>query len=86
VVESMQIGIDGVAVDAQQGGDGLAVEAGGIQQQDLDAAALPGLERSFEELMESAEFRCLRLADVKRPCHDWVSRVGHGTTILTSIR
>jgi hypothetical protein len=51
LVEGLQVGVDGVAVDTQQGGDGLAVEASGIQQQGLGATALPRLERSFEELV-----------------------------------
>jgi hypothetical protein len=60
--EGVQVGVGGVRMHPEQPGDGLAVQPGSAEQKGFGAAALPGLQRAFEQLVELAEFSGARPA------------------------
>jgi len=72
-LEGVQVGVGGVRVYAEQAGDGPAGQAGGVEQEGLGAAALPGVEGALEEGVEPAKFVGSGRADREWAWHGWTS-------------
>jgi hypothetical protein len=54
-MEGVEIGIHGVDMDLQEGGDLGGIEPGGVEEDGLGAAALPAPEFAFEQVLQAAD-------------------------------
>jgi hypothetical protein len=71
--EGVQVGVSGVGVGPHQPGDGAGGQAGGVQQQGLGAAPLPGRQGTLQQAMDVAQLGSTGLTDHQGAGHGHTS-------------
>jgi hypothetical protein len=69
LLEGVEIGIDGVAVNSQQAGDCLSIESRRVEQNGLRTSALSGLQRPFQQAVDLPQLEGPRLGNRQGPRH-----------------
>ena len=73
LLEGMEIGIDGIAMDPQQPRDRLGIEAGRVEQDRFGPAALAGSQGRFEQAVEGTQLQGPRFGNGQGTRHGWTS-------------
>jgi hypothetical protein len=63
LLEGVEIGVDGVAMDLQHTRDRLAIKASRVEEDRLGTPALPGLQRPLEQAVDLAQLSGPRFGD-----------------------
>jgi hypothetical protein len=71
--EGMEIGIDGIAMNAQQARDRLGIESGCVEENSFRSSALPRLQRFFKNAVDLAKLHGPRFGNSQGTRHGCAS-------------